>query len=110
MVLGEPRRRVDTQNVLDRLTRFELAPDQPCLVLGTGGGARAVIVVGGELKRHQCGLPKIMALELYRPFVISRLVAYNYAANVKGAKRIIERERPEVWEVLEEVISFPSGR
>ncbi|NDJ76251.1 MAG: hypothetical protein GYB65_08320 [Chloroflexi bacterium] len=65
---------------------------------------RSVIVIGPKLKLHQCGLPKIMALELYRPFVISRLVQYNYASNVKGAKRIIERERPEVWEVLEEVI------
>ena len=65
---------------------------------------RSVIVVGPKLKLHQCGLPKTMALELYRPFVISKLVQYNFASNVKGAKRIIERERPEVWEVLEEVI------
>ncbi|MCU0485209.1 MAG: DNA-directed RNA polymerase subunit beta' [Anaerolineales bacterium] len=65
---------------------------------------RSVIVVGPKLKLYQCGLPKNMALELYRPFVISRLVAHNYAANVKGAKRFIERNRPEVWEVLEEVI------
>ena len=65
---------------------------------------RSVIVVGPSLKLYQCGLPKTMALELYRPFVISRLVSHNYAANVKGAKRFIERNRPEVWEVLEEVI------
>ncbi|MDX2136852.1 MAG: DNA-directed RNA polymerase subunit beta' [Chloroflexota bacterium] len=65
---------------------------------------RSVIVIGPRLKLHQCGLPKTMALELYRPFVISRLVKLNYASNVKGAKRIIEREKPEVWEVLEEVI------
>ncbi len=65
---------------------------------------RSVIVVGPQLKLYQCGLPKGMALELYRPFVISRLVSHNYAANVKGAKRFIERNRPEVWEVLEEVI------
>jgi len=65
---------------------------------------RSVIVIGPRLKLHQCGLPKTMALELYRPFVISQLVRYNYASNVKGAKRIIERERPEVWEVLEQVI------
>jgi DNA-directed RNA polymerase subunit beta' len=65
---------------------------------------RSVIVVGPKLKLYQCGLPKNMALELYRPFVISRLVSHNYAANVKGAKRFIERNRPEVWEVLEEVI------
>ncbi|MFN2145251.1 MAG: DNA-directed RNA polymerase subunit beta' [Anaerolineales bacterium] len=65
---------------------------------------RSVIVVGPQLKLYQCGLPKTMALELYRPFVISRLVEHNYAANVKGARRFIERNRPEVWEVLEEVI------
>jgi len=65
---------------------------------------RSVIVIGPELKLHQCGLPKSMALELYRPFVIAKLVEYSYASNVKGAKRVIERERPEVWEVLEEVI------
>jgi DNA-directed RNA polymerase subunit beta' len=65
---------------------------------------RSVIVVGPKLKLYQCGLPKAMALELYRPFVIARLVTHNYAANVKGAKRFIERNRPEVWEVLEEVI------
>jgi len=65
---------------------------------------RSVIVIGPSLKLYQCGLPKTMALELYRPFVISKLVAYDFAANVKGAKRIIERERPEVWGVLEEVI------
>ena len=65
---------------------------------------RSVIIVGPKLRMHQCGLPKSMALELYRPFVISKLVEYNYATNVKAAKRLIERERPEVWEVLEEVI------
>ncbi len=65
---------------------------------------RSVIVVGPSLKLNQCGLPKTMALELFRPFVIARLVAHNYAANVKGARRFIERNRPEVWEVLEEVI------
>jgi len=65
---------------------------------------RSVIVVGPQLRLYQCGLPKTMALELYRPFVIARLVQHNYAANVKGARRLIERNRPEVWEVLEEVI------
>jgi DNA-directed RNA polymerase subunit beta' len=65
---------------------------------------RSVIVVGPQLKLFQCGLPKTMALELYRPFVIARLVQHNYAANIKGARRLIERNRPEVWEVLEEVI------
>ena len=65
---------------------------------------RSVIVIGPELELHQCGLPKGMALELFRPFVIQKLVEYNYANNVKGAKRIVEQRRPEVWEVLEEVI------
>jgi len=65
---------------------------------------RSVIVIGPTLKLHQCGLPKTMALELYRPFVISKLVEYNYASNVKASRRIIERGRPEVFEVLEEVI------
>ncbi len=65
---------------------------------------RSVIVVGPNLELHQCGLPKGMALELFRPFVIQKLVEYNYANNVKGAKRIVEQRRAEVWEVLEEVI------
>ena len=65
---------------------------------------RSVIVIGPELELHQAGLPKSMALELFRPFVIQKLVEYNYANNVKGAKRIVEQQRPEVWEVLEEVI------
>jgi len=65
---------------------------------------RSVIVVGPELKLYQCGLPKRMALELFRPFVMHKLVDYGHAINVKGAKRLIERETPEVWEVLEEVI------
>jgi DNA-directed RNA polymerase subunit beta' len=65
---------------------------------------RSVIVVGPYLRLDQCGLPKSMALELYRPFVISRLVSQEYAANIKGARRLIERNRPEVWETLEEVI------
>ena len=65
---------------------------------------RSVIVVGPTLKLHQCGLPKTMALELFKPFVIQKLVELNYATNVKGAKRVIEREKPEVFEVLEDVI------
>ncbi|MBT4002185.1 MAG: DNA-directed RNA polymerase subunit beta', partial [Chloroflexi bacterium] len=65
---------------------------------------RSVIVVGPKLKLYQCGLPKAMALELFRPFVLGRLVKHAYAANVKGAKRFIDRNLPEVWEVLEEVI------
>ncbi|MDX1662798.1 MAG: DNA-directed RNA polymerase subunit beta', partial [Candidatus Promineifilaceae bacterium] len=65
---------------------------------------RSVIVVGPNLKMGECGLPKTMALELFRPFVISKLIHYGHASNVKGAKRFIERQPPEVWEVLEEVI------
>lgn len=65
---------------------------------------RSVIVTGPNLRLHQCGLPKKMALELFKPFVINRLVEYNYAHNVKGAKRLIDRMGPEVWEALEEVI------
>ncbi|MGV8050323.1 MAG: DNA-directed RNA polymerase subunit beta' [Anaerolineaceae bacterium] len=65
---------------------------------------RSVIVVGPNLKLYQCGLPKSMALELYRPFVIAGLDKHGYTSNIKGAKRFIERNRPEVYEVLEEVI------
>ena len=64
---------------------------------------RSVIVIGPELKLHQCGLPKKMALELFKPFVMRRLVEYNYAHNIKSAKRLVDRESPEVWDVLEEV-------
>ncbi len=66
---------------------------------------RSVIVVGPEMKMHQCGLPKEMALELFKPFVMKRLVQDGYAHNIKSAKRMVERVRNEVWEVLEEVIS-----
>jgi DNA-directed RNA polymerase subunit beta' len=65
---------------------------------------RSVIVVGPELKLHQCGLPKKMALELFKPFIYSRLDAKGLAATVKQAKKLVEKERPEVWDVLEEVI------
>lgn len=65
---------------------------------------RSVIVVGPHLKLYQCGLPKAMALELFRPFVIAGLDKRGYTNNIKGAKKFIERNRPEVWEVLEEVI------
>ena len=65
---------------------------------------RSVIVVGPELKLHQCGLPKEMALELFKPFVMKRLVSDGYAHNIKSAKRMVERVRPEVWDVLEDVI------
>src|SRR5438034_8324527 len=65
---------------------------------------RSVIVVGPDLKLHQCGLPKRMALELFKPFVMRRLVDKQLAHNIKSAKRIVERVREEVWDVLEEVI------
>ena len=66
---------------------------------------RSVIVVGPTLKLHQCGLPKQMALELFKPFVMKRLVELNHAQNIKSAKRMVERSRSEVWDVLEEVIT-----
>ena len=65
---------------------------------------RSVIVVGPTLKLHQCGLPKQMALELFKPFVMKRLVDLQHAQNIKAAKRMVERSRPQVWDVLEEVI------
>jgi DNA-directed RNA polymerase subunit beta' len=65
---------------------------------------RSVIVVGPELKLHQCGLPKRMALELFKPFIYSRLERYGLASTIKAAKRMVEKERPEVWDILEEVI------
>jgi len=65
---------------------------------------RSVITVGPELKLHQCGLPKKMALELFRPFVYARLERYGLASTLKAAKRMVEKERPEVWDILEEVI------
>ncbi len=65
---------------------------------------RSVIVVGPHLKMHQCGLPKEMALELFKPFVMKKLVNDGHAHNIKSAKRMVERVRPEVWDVLEDVI------
>ncbi len=65
---------------------------------------RSVIIVGPQLKLHQCGLPKKMALELFKPFVMNALVVRGYAHNIKSAKRMVERTRPEVWDILEEVI------
>ncbi len=65
---------------------------------------RSVIVVGPELKLHQCGLPKKMALELFKPFIYSKLEKYGLATTIKAAKRMVEKERPEVWDILEEVI------
>ena len=65
---------------------------------------RSVITVGPELKLHQCGLPKKMALELFKPFVYAKLEHYGHATTIKAAKRMVEKERPEVWDILEEVI------
>jgi DNA-directed RNA polymerase subunit beta' len=65
---------------------------------------RSVIVAGPTLKLHQCGLPKLMALELFKPFVMKRLVDLELAQNIKSAKRMVERRRPQVWDVLEDVI------
>ncbi len=65
---------------------------------------RSVIVVGPELKIHQCGLPKTMALELFKPFIIMKLEEKGYVQTVKSAKKLVERERPEVWDILEEII------
>ena len=65
---------------------------------------RSVIVVGPELKIHQCGLPKTMALELFKPFIIMKLEEKGYVQTVKSAKKLVEKERPEVWDILEEII------
>jgi len=65
---------------------------------------RSVIVVGPELKLHQCGLPKKMALELFKPFIYAKLELYGIATTIKAAKRMVESERPEVWDILEQVI------
>src|SRR5207253_2203420 len=65
---------------------------------------RSVIVVGPELRVHECGLPKRMALELFKPFVMRELVSQNVTQNIKSAKRMVERVRPEVWDILEPVI------
>jgi len=65
---------------------------------------RSVIVVGPELMLHQCGLPKKMALELFKPFIYAKLEIYGMASTIKAAKRMVEKERPEVWDILEEVI------
>ncbi|APT83991.1 DNA-directed RNA polymerase subunit beta' [Corynebacterium aquilae] len=66
---------------------------------------RSVIIVGPQLRLHECGLPKLMALELFKPFVMKRLVERQYAQNIKSAKRMVERQRSEVWDVLEEAIA-----
>ena len=66
---------------------------------------RSVIVVGPHLKLHQCGIPKKMALELFRPFVVSKLIAREYVHNIRSANRFLESDRPEVWDILEEVVA-----
>ena len=63
-----------------------------------------MIVVGPELKMHQCGLPKKMAIELFKPFIYHKLEEKGYVATLKSAKRMVEKERPEVWDVLDEII------
>lgn len=65
---------------------------------------RSVIVVGPELKLHQCGLPKVMALELFKPFIYNKLSEYGYVTTIKSAKRMVEKQRQEVWDILEEVV------
>ncbi|EGQ63590.1 DNA-directed RNA polymerase, beta' subunit, partial [Acidithiobacillus sp. GGI-221] len=65
---------------------------------------RSVIVVGPELRLHQCGLPKKMALELFKPFIFNKLEERGLATTIKAAKRLVEQEKPEVWDILEEVI------
>ncbi|HLA38820.1 MAG TPA: DNA-directed RNA polymerase subunit beta', partial [Candidatus Glassbacteria bacterium] len=65
---------------------------------------RSVIVVGPELKLHQCGLPKTMALELFKPFIIRKLEEKGFVQTVKSAKKLVEKERPEVWDILEEIV------
>src|SRR5207344_2101121 len=65
---------------------------------------RSVIVVGPELKIYECGLPKSMALELFKPFIIRKLEEKNYVQTVKSAKKLVEQESPEVWDILEEII------
>ncbi len=66
---------------------------------------RSVIVVGPQLKLHQCGLPNKMALELFKPFIYNKLEERGYVTTIKSAKKMVEKERPEVWDILEEVIS-----
>ena len=65
---------------------------------------RSVIVVGPELRLHQCGIPKTMALELFKPFIYQKLSEYGYVTTIKSAKKMVEKERPEVWDILEEVV------
>src|SRR5690606_38952120 len=68
---------------------------------------RSVIVVGPQLKLHQCGLPKLMALELFKPFIFNRLEMMGLATTIKAAKKLVESQEPVVWDILEEVIRQP---
>jgi DNA-directed RNA polymerase subunit beta' len=65
---------------------------------------RSVIVVGPELRLHQCGLPKVMALELFKPFIYNKLIEYGYVTTIKSAKKLVEQQKQEVWDILEEVV------
>ena len=99
---GQPSAQVDLSDLLKgKQGRFR----QNLLGKRVDYSGRSVIVVGPQLKLHQCGLPKLMALELFKPFVMKRLVDLNQAQNIKSAKRMVERQRPAVWDVLEEVIN-----
>jgi DNA-directed RNA polymerase subunit beta' len=64
---------------------------------------RSVIVVGPQMKLHQCGLPKKMAIELFKPFIYNKLEEHGIVSTIKSAKKLVEKERPEVWDILEEV-------
>jgi DNA-directed RNA polymerase subunit beta' len=100
------RRVINRNNRLKRLLELS-APEiiiQNLLGKRVDYSGRSVIVVGPNLKLHQCGLPKEMALELFKPFVMKKLVDHGQAHNIKSAKRMVERVRPEVWDVLDEVI------
>ncbi len=101
------RRVINRNNRLKRLLDLgapEIIVRQNLLGKRVDYSGRSVIVVGPQLKMHQCGLPKAMALELFKPFVMKRLADLEHAQNVKSAKRMVERQRPVVWDVLEEVI------
>src|SRR6201747_1284078 len=102
-VLRGPNNR-PLKSLSDTLKRKQGRFRQNLLGKRVDSSGRSVIVVGPQLKLHQCGLPKGMALELFKPFVMKRLVDLSHAQNIKSAKRMVERARPVVWDVLEEVI------
>jgi DNA-directed RNA polymerase subunit beta' len=101
---GGPASRRDLKSLSDNLQGKRGLLRQNLLGKRVDYSGRSVIVVGPELKIHQCGLPKGMALELFRPFVIAGLIARELAFNIRGAGRLIEEQVPEVWAILEEVI------